>query len=488
MTTRRLHPLVILLFWWRDLAGLAFIFVISASGLWHLGLFWFLLIWGSVVALDLVRAVVKYWWYRYDLGAQAITINTGIIFKKQVHVPYTRIQTLQLKQWFFMRPFKVTSVSLETSGQSHDKAEGELPMVTQAVVDQLQALVKGQTGASVTAKSDSDAQITETTDQRPAESTTDATYRINWSDLNTYALTSMGVIPILLGVLWLYDKLDDLVPDKVLNNAFSNVATLGVLMLIGLILVILIFGIIISYLTIIQRYYHFQLSKQGQRLVTEKGFFQQNTISANESRVQTVIVSQTILRQLLKLESIQLVLASSASEKEDGKNLVLMPVLNQRRYAEIHRFINWVPQKRPVMERISLSGRWRLIRNALLVAIVPTVPIVWFLRPWGWLALLLLPLAVLLGFYAGHNVGLSILSDQLVALQTGHWFERETYLVPRRRIQSVVLVQTIWMKRAGLAHLRLNVRHGDSNQEIEVRFVSDQSAQRVYDWYRQIID
>jgi putative membrane protein len=223
-------------------------------------------------------------------------------------------------------------------------------------------------------------------------------------------------------------------------------------------------------------------------LVTEKGFFQRNTISANESRVQTVIVSQTILRQLLKLESIQLVLASSASEKEDGKNLVLMPVLNQRRYAEIHRFINWVPQERPVMERISFSGRWRLIRNALLVALVPAVPIIWFLRPWGWLALLLVPLAILLGLYAGHNVGLSVLSDQLVALQTGHWFERETYLVPKRRIQSVVLVQTVWMKQAGLAHLRLNVRHGDSNQEIEVRFVSDQAAQRVYDWYRQAND
>jgi putative membrane protein len=487
MTTKRLHPLAILLFWWRDLAGLAFIFVISASGLWHLGLFWFLLVWGSVIALDLVRSVVKYWWYRYDLGEQAITINTGIIFKKQVHVPYTRIQTLQLKQWFFMRPFKLTSVSLETSGQSHDKAEGELPMVTQTVVDQLQALVKGQPVPGVTAESASETS-TQATPKPIAEPTTDTTYRINWSDLNTYALTSMGVIPILLGVLWLYDKLDDLVPDKVLNNAVSNVAALGILMLVGLILVILIFGIIVSYLTIIQRYYHFQLSKQGQRLVTEKGFFQRNTISANESRVQTVIVSQTILRQLLKLESIQLVLASSASEKEDGKNLVLMPVLNQRRYAEIHRFINWVPQERPVMERISFSGRWRLIRNALLVALVPAVPIIWFLRPWGWLALLLVPLAIFLGIYAGHNVGLSVLSDQLVALQTGHWFERETYLVPKRRIQSVVLVQTIWMKRAGLAHLRLNVRHGDSNQEIEVRFVSDQAAQRVYDWYRQAND
>lgn len=213
---------------------------------------------GIVVSLAILLAILKYWCLTYELGNQAITIHSGVIFRQQIHIPYNRIQTLQLKQWFYMKPFHVFAVSIETAGQSHAKAEGQLPMVTKHVVDQLQAVVNGgsQTSAITTYKT------------KPS-----TVYRINWSDLNAYAVTSMGIMPLLIALGWLYGKLDDILPQKWLNAVLSRTSQFSVLVIVGAVIGVLITGILISYLIIIQRYYHFQLAKQDQRLLTEKGFF-----------------------------------------------------------------------------------------------------------------------------------------------------------------------------------------------------------------------
>ncbi|WP_203651807.1 PH domain-containing protein [Secundilactobacillus yichangensis] len=468
MTTRHLHPLALILMVWKNLVNVVLLTLIMFGVIKELDQWQYLTILGIIVSLAIILAVISYWWFTYELDDQAITIHSGVIFRQQIHIPYDRIQTLQLKQWFYMKPFKVLAVSIETAGQSNAKAEGQLPVVANRVVGQLQKRVNGQLNKQ---------SVLDT----PATPST--IYHIDWTDLNLYALTSLGVFPLLVALGWLYNNLDNIIPKRWLQSAFSQAEHLNIIFLISVILGILIIGMLTSYLIIIQRYYHFQLTKQDNQLLAEKGFFQHNTITASINRIQAVVIEQTIIRQWLKLASVQVILASSAADKEDQNNLVMMPVISQRHYEQIQPFIQWLPSVEPTYVRISNKAKGLLIRNAVVLTAIPVVALGLFFRPWGWLGLLLLPIAVGLGAYAGHNMGIAILSQHLLSTQDGHFFKRSTYLIPKRRIQAMTIAQSVWMKRTQLAHLRLQLRHGDSSRQVEVRYLPIQVAQSLYQWY-----
>lgn len=484
---RHLNPLAIPVFLSKYLANSLWIILVT----WLTGQYQR----SQIIALTvyfgilLVLALIKYWWYRYDLDEKGITINSGLFFRKQVHIPYARIQTLQQQQWFYFKPFHVLSVKIETAGQTHNEAEGALPAVRQDVVDRLQEMVNRNAGINATTTAPSEG--AKTTVRGSASSTQSSdipqpvqqSYHINWRDLNTYALTSVGVLPILIGLGWLYGKLEDLLPKKYLDSAISAFIHYGAILLLGAVILILLLGIFISYLTIIQRYYHFELSKQGQRLVTEKGYFQRNTISANQNRIQAIIFRQTVFRQLLGLLSVQAVLASSATTAERERNLVILPVIDRGQTRMVHDYIDWVPEKLPAFGGISFSGRIRMVMNAIWLSLIPIVPIVYLLRPWGWLSLLLLPLAVIFGLYASAQMGIERLSHHFLAIRFGNHLQRDTVIVAKSKLQSVSIRQTIWMKRARLAHLILNVRQGSGNQQLQVRYLNFDEAEAIYQWY-----
>lgn len=464
-TKRRLHPLAIIVFWVRYLGWVSIPLILSFFK--DSNYVETLLIAAGFAGALLLLALFRYGWYFYTFDGQMLTIYSGLLFRKTRQIPFKRIQTVQTNQWFFLKPFGATSVKLETSGKSDNDAEGELPVISQQVADQLQQLVNGNYVQTMT-----------------VVPVADDSYSINWSDLNRYALTSMGIVPILLGLLWLYGKLSERLSSQLVGDAVQVYAKYGVLILIVIVVVILLIGMLAGYVMIIQRYYHFRLRKQEDRLVTEKGLFQRNQISTTLTRIQAVAFRQTVIRQLLHLVSVQLILASEATKKEDQNNLVMLPVIQQAQTKLAHQFVDWVPNNVSQPPRLSGKGQWSLIRNALLISLIVTAPFVIWLRPLGYLALLIIPIGGLMSWYAAINCGITQLDDERVSVLAGHHFQRDLYIIPKRKVQSLVLRQSILMKRRQLVHLEINVRQGNSNQSISVRYLSQSVAEAIYQWYR----
>ncbi len=68
-------------------------------------------------------------------------------------------------------------------------------------------------------------------------------------------------------------------------------------------------------------------------------------------------------------------------------------------------------------------------------------------------------------------------------LQTGRWFERELLVVPRIRVQSLTVRQSWWMVRTGLAHVRVILRRGDGDYQVDLRYVPLAVGDALYRWY-----
>lgn len=433
----------------------------------------------ALVVWFLVWPVTKWATLTYAVTPDAVIIHSGIFVRHHLHIPYPRLQTVQRQQWFYLRPFHLETLQLETASHEDSQPEVRLPAVPTSVADAINAY-RRQT-AEPTATPHVTGAAAPVNSATPA-SPVDPSYRITRRALTQFALTSTGVIPLVVVLLGIYGKL----PKSWENQAIAQVAHYALPLLLGGIMVALIIGWLGAYLWVLLRYYHFTLTRTGDQLETVKGFFQRNTVTAPIARIQAVRFKQNILRQWLHLQTVQVLLASKAATDDDDHDLVLLPAITQAQlYATLHPFIPWVPATAPDLTDLTVlrQARWLLSRNALLVVALPVILLCWLWHPWGWLSLLLVPLAYFQGQFAARNTGGRRLSADLIVLQTGHLWTRETFVVRRRQIQSLEVNFSVWMRPKHLAHLTVNVRHGNSKQAIELRYLPAEQVQALYAWY-----
>ena len=453
----------------------------------------------GVVVLTLIWSILRYLRFTYAVAPDGLTIRSGVFIRKTNHIPYDRIQTVQRQQWFFLKPLGLEQVSIETAGKETKKAEGQLAAVPTAVADTINRYRQGISAEPTTSSAAESVEADATTQTRVVnpEPVPDAAYKINSHDLNQYALTSLGFIPIITGILWVLNKAQEYLPDSWYQQAEHAITGLAIYLLIGLSIIVLVLGFAASYLNILQKYYRFTLDRTGNELRTSRGFFQTNTVSARLSRVQAVRFKQSILRQWFHLTTVQALLASGAADDEQNNDLVLMPVIRQRSaMTDMRKFISWLPTALPELQPIPVRNRWYYVRNmvlgnlAFIVAPIILASVLWlhvswwvWLLPVGGLWLLIMALQ---GQYAATNAAIAIAPPDQLVIQVGEVWTRQRYYVRKKDIQAMTLAQSIWMKPRGVAHLNIHVRKGNSDQTITSRYMKADLATQILSWYQPL--
>jgi len=437
---------------------------------------WFWAIITLLVMAFIIDPLAKWLTLTYVVDPDAVIIHSGVFVRHHEHIPYSRIQTVQSKQWFYLKPFKLEEVLIETASHEDRTPEARLAAVPTSVAVEIERRRQASLAPTTTASATSEA--TPTTEAPVASA--DLHYQINNGDLIKFGLTSLIFIPFLLVLLGLYNK----VPRSLSDHLIADASHLALALLIGGALVIIVVAWLGAFLWTLTRYYHFELTRRDDNLITAKGLFQRNTITAPLNRLQAVRIKQNILRQWLHLQTVQILIASKAASDDDDNDLVIMPVIpTPAVYTVMRPFIDWLPVQRPDLSKLTVPRSWYQIRNALLIAAAPVALLWWLFPSWGWISLIFLPIAAMEGRYAAHNTGGNLITPTLLALQTGHFWTREVYYVPVDKIQSMKLKRSISMKRTQLAHLTINVRHGNKNQSIHLRYLAVAAANDIYQWY-----
>lgn len=437
----------------------------------------------AAVAFTVGLALIRYWRFTYLIGDTAVTINSGLFVKKVRHIPYPNIQTLSHQQWFFLQPFGLETLNIETSSKDGKAGAGTLFAVSTAVGQAIEAHRHHQVAPSATSEPE----------LQPTTPAFDAQYQISARDLNLYAATSMGFLAILAALAWAWDKLDNLIPKTWEQNAVDQLAHLAALIVAILVIFLLAVAILISYLNLLQRYYHFTLTKQAHTLTATRGFFKRLEVSVRSSRIQAVRLRQSLLRHLLHLTTIQALLASNAADDEKDNDLVLLPVIKASRAFELmHNFVDWVPQTPPALTPIPKASHWYYVRNlvlwnlllvAIIVFAISRISPHWLLWALG-IAAIWLVAQGLQGRYAAGLAGVAIIDDYTLLVQTGSFWTQTQYVVRRKNIQAMSLKQSMWMTPKRLTHLEFNIRRGDSNEDVEVRYLNAETADQIFSWYR----
>ncbi|MBT1160650.1 PH domain-containing protein [Bifidobacterium sp. SO1] len=232
-------------------------------------------------------------------------------------------------------------------------------------------------------------------------------FRASIRDILLFAVTDLGFLAAALAVYAAFDRVSDLIPRAWMRTATQSVDAIvaqGILSIILLILACVIALMIVSIASALLRFYGFEVWRRGDDLVVVRGLFTRRTVTLPVSRIQTIAVRQSLLRQPFGLCSVTLGLSSAAAgssddAKENNDSSNILPVVSTRRVTAILRAMLPEWDVRDAADRpIRHTGRG-LTRYYVtlpivsgLAAIAATIAIMlamdWVGRWWAWLAVI----------------------------------------------------------------------------------------------------
>ncbi|MBC1435727.1 PH domain-containing protein [Paenilisteria rocourtiae] len=483
---RRLHPIALI----KELivsvrqsiipiAVVAFTVFRNLSGEGILSWWMYPLLVLALIILLLAPALIKYFTYRYRMDDKGIRVKYGLFFKKNIFIPYERIQTVQQKQWFFYMPFHVVQILIETAGGG--KAEADLSAVPVSVAQELKDLRAGKVAELVEEEQleTEEIPVVQDKDEKPF-----STFQLEVKELLLMAVTSGGVFGVFLIILALSQQFRDVIPTDFVEEQFDTIVRYGavVLVIIGLVVLLILWGIAI--VTTLFKYFQFKLMKFEDHLVIEKGLLQREHTSIAFERIQSIKLVESPLRQMLKLASVRVVTAGSSGDNEHSGDILILPIVKKAKALEIlPQFLEDYEFPVEHLERAPKTS----LRRFLFINVIWTIPVILLvsilLFPWGLFSLVLLPLFAWKAYAAYRATGFCTTETELV-IQGRPFISKQTNFMLKRRVQSVNYAQSIWMKKGNVVHFSVLLKSGQTHLNAGVHYIAVQDANQLYYWYQ----
>ena len=444
------------------------------------------------VIITIVWDILSYLCFTYSIEDSQIVIKKGVIFKKVIHVPFARIQSIEHSQYFLFRPFDVETLQINNASKGSSKDKIQLDAVKTYVGRVLEEKHKQYQNQDVNDEVEqSDIAKIEDSNQEEANTQDDgyAQYKISTKDIALYTFTSFRVfITMFLIVHITHGEVLDFAISIYQKGFGSNMISL-----IAFTITAIIIALLLSFIYTMFQFYDFTLVKEGKYLEYEKGLFTRNKVRLSTDRIQSVLIEQNVMGKLLKIMTVKIIMASDGSDDESSQAVVL-PILNSDKYAEMmNDFFEWIPLK--TVEKFNARKRsiWLFFRNFDWVLFI--IPIVIYFVGWTTLTYSLVVIGVFTFFYTIGNayfkyrvssIGLTgTTKDDYLIVSNGFLFKQRNYYVGWHEIQSMHFESSVFMKRNSLAHIVIRIRKGNSAQTAGVHYIDYDGAKKVYDWYRQ---
>ena len=476
---RRLHPLTLLFDIGNDLRQAVFpvilVMLFSRSRLDE----WRLVTPLIIVGLTALTAAVRYLAFSYRYDANDLVIRSGVFVRKERHIPYERIQNIDAVQTVGHRLFGVMKVQVQTGAGSEPEATlSVLPrealdeMRTRAFAGRATPVGPAVATAPLPAPSERAAPHVEP-EAAPAlpEREVPAVGRVLLhlplrELLLSGFIDNRGLVLVLgaIGVLTQLDPLPDIAADRFANwipgvtradFSFARLTESRTVMLIAIGIVSLLLLVrVISTLWAAVRLHDFQLTRHGEDLRVEYGFFTRVTATVPVRRIQTVAIHETLLHRGLRRAAVRVTTAGGGTGTSGGAEREwLAPII---RRSDLPRLLAEL-QPGASAENVSWHrphpGAFaRVAQRSALVAVVVAGASAFLIGEWALtLGAFLLGRALIRAYTHIRNLGWAPFDEGIVF--RGGWLRRVTTIARYSRIQAVEMIQSPFDRRLEMAHV-----------------------------------
>lgn len=447
----------------------------QAPMLWLSGLSVFIL-------LMILSAVFNYYFYQYRLQNDSVEIRSGVLAKKNINLPFSKIQNVKLEQPFYYRMTQFVCMELDTAGSSQQEAK--IVALKTDMANQLKQQILQ------THKVYDDAIPTEFNQEVVNYDSPIVLNKRSLRDLIIHGITNNRVWIILGVAAPLFNQIADHI-NNILTSWGIDIAQLAnsesiiwwqfALFAVTIFVLISMLLALLSVLGAIFVFYDFTLIKSGDRYIRKSGLLTRQEVSMKLTRLQIIVRKQDWLDIILGRINLYLEQNQTGNQNANtitSANKILIPSVTleeckflvndalpgsrsfEQTYQNISkRFIfrlifYWIIPVFVVVSLATLSqSQWNLFALAFCLSLAASCLVI--LRWYRW------------GFSA---------DEEFIYVRKG-LFGVDYYCFPIAKIQQTQFQQSVLMKRHGLANCQFILASG----EVAIPFLSEVNLGQLID-------
>ena len=451
----------------------------SGSGKWYLDYLSFI-IFGVIIISFAILGIIKWKRFEYWFEEEELRVEYGLFVKKKRYIPLDRIQSLDYTEGILHRPFKLVKVKVETAGNSSGKeSEVELTAITKDAANWIEAeIAKAKQRRKTSGGTDYKA-VDEEFEVVQEELKAKSVFQMNSKDLLILATTSGGIGIILSGVGIFLSQFADLIPFDLMYEEVSGFIKFGLLFVaIAVFLGFLVVWLLSVGMTFFS-YYGFSVTLDQEDIVITKGLLEKKKMTVPLNRVQSVRIIENPVRQPFGYASV--VIDSAGGGGDDGARINLFPLIKKNKVYEALSEIFPDLLVDVAVQKLPARSRAMYYRIDFIWMIPVLGAICYYFYPYGFYALLIVPIVMLFGVWQHRASGYALTGNQLTMRYRG--FSVHTAFLMKKRIQSMDMKQNYFNRRNRVATISSNVKSGMSTFNAQIRHMEIEDAERIMAWY-----
>ncbi len=424
--------------------------------------------------------VVRYLTFTYTFGDGELVIRSGLFFKNERHVPYSRVQNVDAVQNAIHRLLGVVDVRVDTGSRA--EADATLSVVSWAAYEETRRRVLDERAT---------ARATDVAEE-PRDHTILALHPRDLAVLGLIENRAAVVVGAVLGLLWETGMLGRAVSRfgidvagegavrRVVVSIFRNhtLPFTDIVRAGTAIVVLLIVLRILSVIWAIVRLHGFRLTLAGADLRTQYGLLTRVSATVPLHRIQTLTIRRGLLHRWFDRASVRVETAGGdeAGRSEHARES-LAPIIHEPELPALLRIV--APDLNlgdPAWQGPAPGAFGRELRARLVLAVIGALFSVFFLRWWAVavLAFFIAWGAISARIYTAH-LGWAVI-DGAVLFRTG-WIWRYLTVARFSKVQAVSLTQSPFDRRHRLASIRVDTAGaGDASHRVDIPYLAIEQA------------
>lgn len=472
---KRLHPITAVLNALKSLKELIipfFAFVVFGSK--GTGMVLLPVIGGAVViALILLFGIISWLRYTYRVEENELRIEFGIFVRKKRYIPFERIQSLDLSEGIFHRPFGLVKVKVETAGSSGtDGAEATLTAISKEEAAAIQEVLQNIKSGGM--KEQLDEEISSVTNE-------EVLYKISMKELILLASTSGGVGVVISAVVAFFAQFDELIPYETVFHELEEFITNGIIFVTLIVFLGLLLAWVIAVIGMMLKYADFTLKKVGDDLIISRGLLEKKQLTIPLNRIQGIRISENLIRQPLGYASVYIESAGGSAANVESAAVIILPFIQKKK---IRGIVEGNIGDYRLTSEFHAAPR-RSIHRYIFRGVIGVLPIIialiFFFKLWGLLSLLLLPLSAVWSYLKYRDAGWNLMDNQLVLSYRS--FIKHTVFMKKNKIQSLSMKKSFFQNKKDLATIEATVMSGIGGAGGKVLDLEEKDVSELYRWY-----
>ncbi|PLS15893.1 hypothetical protein CVD28_20570 [Bacillus sp. M6-12] len=431
----------------------------------------------AILLFILIFGILSWMRFTYWIEDGELRIESGVFIKKKRYIRFERIQSIDVSEGILQRLFGLVKLKAETAGSSGaDQADAVLTAITKQEADKIMLLLSEEKKRRL-----ADQNIDDRCDNELNAEFPEQVFQMPFKELFLMAATSGGVGVVFSGAMALFSQFEEMIPYKRIFKGVEQFVQTGVFFIILAVIIGLLIAYIIATAGIIMKYAFFTVKKTEDELIISRGLMERRQLTIPLHKIQGIRITENAIRQPLGFASVIVEYAGGSVMDKESTQVMLFPLIKKTRIPLL--LMEFVPEfeiggkMMPIPKR-SFS---RYLFRYWLTALPVVVGCLLFLRPWGFAAIILLPLSAGWAYLCYRSGGWCITGDQL--LLRYRFLSQETLFVKKRRIQSLASNISWFQRRKQLATISATIKSGMGPRMGKVVDLELQDAENIKQWF-----